>query len=97
MYGAIPPLPCAFMACIRITSLLLYTGFGDISHRLRCPRACCHLPLALSVSTLGRRILRISINEVPILLKMSAHGIGQMLANRLNSVFYVLLSLTLQM
>jgi hypothetical protein len=94
IYGAKPPLPYAFMACKRITSLLLYTRLCDISRRLRCPRACYHLAIALSVSTLGRRILRISIYEVPMLLKMSAHDI--MLANRLNGVFYVLLSLRLQ-
>jgi len=96
MYGVIPPLPYAFMACIRIISLLLYTRLWDISRRLRCPQPCCHLVIALSVGTLGRRILRISVYEVPMLLKMSAHNIRQMLANRLNSVFYVLLSLTLQ-
>jgi len=97
MYGAIPPLPYAFMACIRITSLLLYIRLWDNSRRLRYPRACCHLAIALSASTLGRRILRISIYEVPVLLKMSAHDIRQMLANRFNSVFYVPLSVTLQM
>ena len=73
MYGVIPPLPYAFMACVRIISLLLYTCLWDISHRLRCPWVCCHLATALCISTLGRRILIISIYEVPMILKISAN------------------------
>lgn len=75
-------------------SSALHTFMGDFA-QTACPRACCHLAIALSISTLERKILRISVYELPMLLKMSAQDIRQMLANRLNSVFYLLLSFTL--